>query len=63
MQDAIVSKLCGSVMNFFGRTVPELGKVVQFVKRKSKVDAQLFSEVLISGSLSDARISLENCAC
>lgn len=59
MQAESVSKLCGTVMNFFGKTVAQVDKTVKFVKRKSKVDAQLFSEVLISGNLSDATISLE----
>lgn len=59
MQDTSVTKLCGAVMNFFGKAVPEVDKAVKFVKRRSKIDAQLFSEALIMGSLSDARVSLE----
>jgi hypothetical protein len=59
MQAESVSKLCVTVMNFFGKTVAQVDKAVQFVKRKPKVDAQLFVEVLISGHLSDVSVSLE----
>ena len=59
MQDRSVSKVCGTVMGFFRKTVAQADKVVKFVKRKSKVDAQLFTEVLTIGSLSDGTISLE----
>lgn len=40
MQEEIVSKLCGAVMNFFGKTVTRVDETVKFVKRKSKVGAQ-----------------------
>lgn len=59
MQARSVSKLCGTVMDFFGKTVARVDETVKFVKRKSKVGAQLFAEVLISGQLSDPIISLE----
>ena len=59
MQAESVSKLCGTVMTFFKKTVVQVDEVVKLVKRKSKVDAQLFTEVLTVGSLSDTRISLE----
>ena len=59
MQAGIVSKLCGAVMYFFGKTVTRVDKTAKFVKRKSKVGAQLFAEVLIAGHISDPRISLE----
>lgn len=46
-------------MNFFNETVNKLDEQIKFVKRKSKINAKLFVEILISGCLSDAAISLE----
>src|SRR5262245_23101703 len=54
-----LSKICNTVMNFFNETVNKLDKSVKFVKRKSKIDAKLFVEILIEGCLSDTTISLE----
>lgn len=59
MQGKNVSKICAPVINFFTKTVNEVDKAVKFVKRKSKLNAKLFSETLISGCLSDDRISLD----
>lgn len=59
MQGKNVSKICVPVINFFTKTVGEVNKAVSFVKRKSKLTAQLFAETLISGCLSDDKISLE----
>ncbi len=59
MQGKNVSKICAPVINFFTKTVGEVNKAVKFVKRKSKLNAKLFSETLICGCLSDDRISLE----
>jgi len=60
MQGEIVPKICKTFIKFFSKTVAQVDETVKFVKRKSKVDAQLFSEVLIAGCLSDRAISLEN---
>jgi hypothetical protein len=46
-------------MDFFKRTVDQAAKSVKFVKRKSKLGAELFAEVIIAGCLSDPTISLE----
>lgn len=59
MQGKNVSKICAPVINFFTKTVQQANKAVKFVKRKSKLTAQLFCEVLICGCLSDSKISLE----
>lgn len=59
MQGKNVSKICAPVINFFTKTVHQANKAVKFVKRKSKLTAQLFCETLICGCLSDSRISLE----
>lgn len=59
MQGKNVSKICVPVINFFSKTVNEVDKAVKFVKRQSKLTAQLFSETLIAGCLSDDKISLE----
>jgi len=59
MQGKKLSKICGTVMCFFSKTVAKVDKAVKFVKRKSKLGAQLFAEVLIAGCLSDPTISLE----
>jgi hypothetical protein len=59
MQGKNISKICSAVMNFFNKTVVEVDKTVKFVKRKSKLGASLFAEVLIAGCLSDPTISLE----
>ena len=59
MQGKNLSEICSTVMNFFNKRVKELDKTVKFVKRKSKLGAQVFAEVLISGCLSDPTISLE----
>lgn len=59
MQGKNLSKICTTVMDFFNKTVNQVDKAVKFVKRRSKVGAQLFAEVLITGCLSDPMISLE----
>lgn len=59
MQKKNLSKITETVMNFFNKTVAKVDKAVNFVKRKSKVDAKLFAETLITGCLSDPLISLE----
>lgn len=59
MQAENVSKICNAVMNFFKKTVSKVDKSIKFVKRRSKMNAKLFAEVLISGCLSDPTISLE----
>jgi len=59
MQGKNVSKICNVVMKFFKKAVLKIDKSVKFVKRRSKMNAKLFAEVLISGCLSDPTISLE----
>jgi hypothetical protein len=59
MLEQNVSKICRTVMNFFNKTVDQVDKTVKFVKRESKLSAQLFAKVLIMGCLSDPTISLE----
>jgi hypothetical protein len=59
MQRKSLSKIRNSVISFFNKTITEVDKTVKFVKRKSKLGAQLFAEVLIMGCLSDPTISLE----
>ncbi len=59
MQGKKLSNICLTVMNFFNKTVNQIDKASKFVKRRSKVGAQLFAEVLIAGCLSDPTISLE----
>lgn len=59
MQGKNVSKICAPVINFFTKTVEEANKAANFVKRKSKLTAQLFAETLIAGCLFDDKISLE----
>ena len=54
-----LTKICKTVMNFFYETVNKEDETVKFVKRKSKINATLFVEILIAGCLSDATISLE----
>lgn len=54
-----LSKICNTVMNFFNETVNKLDESIKFAKRKSKINAKLFAEILIGGCLSDATISLE----
>lgn len=58
MQGKNVSKICAPVINFFTKTVNEVDKAVKFVKRRSKLNARLFSETLIAGCLS-GNVSLE----
>lgn len=57
-------KICSSVMCFFKKAATQIDKMetekaVKFVKRKSKLNAQLFAEILILGCLWDPRISLD----
>jgi hypothetical protein len=59
MQGINLSKTVDIVTNFFAKKATQIDKEVKFVKRKSKLNAQLFSEVLIMGCLSDPAISLE----
>lgn len=59
MQGKNLSKICNTVMGFFNKTAATINKAVRFAKRKSKLGARLFSEVLIAGCLSDPTISLE----
>lgn len=59
MQGSNVSKICARVINFFSKKVDEINEKVQFSKRESKLNAQSFSEMLITGCLSDDEISLE----
>lgn len=59
MQGKNISKSCAPVINFFTKTVQQANKAVKFVRRKSKLTAQLFCEALICGCLSDSKISLE----
>ncbi len=59
MQDQKVSDICDTVMHFFKNTVTQIDKSVKFVKRKSKLGAQLFAETLVMGFLSDPKMSLE----
>lgn len=54
-----ISKISHTVMNFFNTKVDEADSSIHFVERKSKLNAALFIEVLVSGCLSDPRISLE----
>src|SRR3990167_6783747 len=54
-----LSNICNSVICFFSKTVAKVDKAVKFAKRKSKLGAQLFTEALIAGCLSDPTISLE----
>jgi hypothetical protein len=59
MQEESISKLCKEVIVFFKQTIVDVGKAAKFVKRKSKLTAQLFAETLIIGCLSDNEVSLE----
>ena len=59
MPGKTLSKICGSVMTFFNKTVEQIDQSVRFVKRKSKVSAQVFVQALVGGCLSDPTISLE----
>lgn len=59
MQEKNISKISTIVMSFFKKTAGKIDLAVKFVKRKSKLGAQLFSEVLITGCLLDPTISLE----
>lgn len=59
MQGKNLAKIRLTVMGFFNKTIVQVDKAVKFAKRKSKVGAQLFAEVLIVGCLSDPAISLE----
>lgn len=59
MHGSNVSKMCAPVINFFRKSVNEVNESVKFVKRKSKLNAQLFCEMLITSCLCDNEISLE----
>lgn len=59
MQGINLSKICKTVIHLFKNTIPKLDNTVKFVKRKSKLSAQLFAETLIAGCLSDPLISLD----
>jgi hypothetical protein len=59
MQGINVPKICNTVIHFFKTTINHAGKATKFVKRKSKLGAQLFAEILIVGCLSDPAISLD----
>lgn len=59
MQGKNLTKICNTVIHFFHKTAKQLDKVVKFAKRKSKLCAPLFAEVLIAGCLLDSTISLE----
>jgi hypothetical protein len=54
-----ISGICKNVICLFAKTVVCLDKTTKFVKRKSKLGARLFVEVLVSGCLLDPTISLE----
>ena len=54
-----LSKIGRVVRNFFFAKAGITGKAVQFEKRKSKLNSQLFVETLISAYLSDTQASLE----
>ena len=59
MQGKNLSNICNTVICFFKKTAVQIDKAVRFAQRKSKLKAQLFAEVLVSGCLSDPTISLE----
>lgn len=59
MQREDISKIQKNVTDFFKNSVSQIAKSVQFVKRRSKLDANLFVETLIAGCLADQTISLE----
>lgn len=59
MQGINLPKICKTVIHLFKNTVPKLDNTVKFVKRKSKLGAQLFAETLIVGCLSDPMVSLD----
>ena len=59
MQGKNLSKICNTVISFFDKTINKLDSSIKFVKRKSKVNAKLFAEILIGGCLLDPTISLD----
>jgi hypothetical protein len=48
-----VSKICRTVTSFFGSRSKNLGKDVGFVKRRSKLTAELFATAFIVGHMND----------
>lgn len=54
-----LSNICAPVINFFKKTVKDVSESVKFVKRESKLNAQLFCEMLITSCLCDDEVSLE----
>lgn len=60
MQGPNLSKICNTVICFFSKVTQKLGKTVKFTKRRSKLTAALFTESLITASLSKPNASLED---
>jgi hypothetical protein len=60
MQGRNLSKIGNTVISFFNTTTTKIGKVVSFVKRKSKLTAKLFAESLVMACLSNPNITLED---
>jgi hypothetical protein len=59
MHEDNLSKISRTVIKQFTKTVVELDKKANFVKRKSKLGASTFVESMVFGCLSDPTISLE----
>lgn len=59
MQGLTVSKIAGTITQFFGKTTTKLGRETKFIERDSKLTAPLFVEALISASLSGTKVSIE----
>lgn len=60
MQEQNLSKIGDTVISFFNTTATKLGKAVNFIKRKSKLTAQLFAECLVTACLSNPKMTLED---
>jgi|SRR5436190_5558292 len=59
MQGNNLSKISRGIFNFFGKTVEKLDEEAKFVRRDSKLTAQLFVKTLVLGCLSNPEITLE----
>ena len=60
MQGLNLSKISNTVISFFSKKITPIDNIVKFVKRKSKLTANLFVESLVIGCMSDPKMSLEH---